>query len=224
VSETEAVDVETRRAVEAIVLAATEPVHPTVLAQLLELSVDAVDELCNQLAAEYETQGRGFQLARIAGGYRFQTHPDAYQYVERFVLEGQTVRLSGPALETLAIIAYKQPIARAQLSAIRGVNVDATLKTLVGRGYIEEMGHDATPGNPALFATTRLFLERLGLDSLDELPALADFVPDASIVEALERGLRAPTEAEIAADVEGDNEDEPEGAETVIEIDLTVEA
>ena len=151
-----------------------------------------IDELCAQLAAEYEAQGRGFQLARVAGGYRFQTHPDAYAYVERFVLDGQTARLSGPALETLAIIAYKQPVSRAQLSAIRGVNVDATLKTLVARGYVEEIGHDHSPGNPVAVRTTRLFLERLGLDSLDELPALADFVPDASIVEALERGLRAP--------------------------------
>ena len=129
-------------------LAATEPVHPTVMAQLLELSVEAIDELCAQLAAEYEAQGRGFQLARVAGGYRFQTHPDAYAYVERFVLDGQTARLSGPALETLAIIAYKQPVSRAQLSAIRGVNVDATLKTLVARGYVDEIGHDPTPGQP----------------------------------------------------------------------------
>jgi segregation and condensation protein B len=99
------------------------------------------------------------------------------------------------------------------------VNVDATLKTLVGRGYIEESGHDHTPGNPALFSTTRLFLERLGIDSLDELPALADFVPDASIVEALERGLRAPTEADIAAE----NADEEDGAEAVVELVEVVE-
>ena len=148
------VDVEARGAIEAIVLAATEPVPPTVLAQLLELPVEAIDELCAELAAEYEREGRGFQLARVAGGYRFQTHPDAYAYVERFVLDGQTARLSGPALETLAIIAYKQPIARAQLSAIRGVNVDATLKTLVARGYVDEIGHEPTPGNPSLFSTT----------------------------------------------------------------------
>ena len=185
------VDIETRRAVEAIMLAATEPVHPTVMAQLLELSVETIDELCAQLAAEYEAQGRGFQLARVAGGYRFQTHPDAYAYVERFVLDGQTARLSGPALETLAIIAYKQPVSRAQLSAIRGVNVDATLKTLVARGYVDEIGHDPSPGNPSMFATSRLFLERLGLNSLADLPALADFVPESSIVEALERGLVA---------------------------------
>jgi segregation and condensation protein B len=159
------------------------------MAQLLELSVEAIDELCAQLAAEYEAQGRGFQLARVAGGYRFQTHPDAYAYVERFVLDGQTARLSGPALETLAIIAYKQPVSRAQLSAIRGVNVEATLKTLVARGYVDEIGHDPSPGNPSMFATSRLFLERLGLNALSDLPALADFVPESSVVEALERGL-----------------------------------
>src|SRR5205807_1773350 len=158
-------------------------------AHLLELSVETIEDLCAQLAAEYEAQGRGFQLARVAGGYRFQTHPDAYAYVERFVLDGQTARLSGPALETLAIIAYKQPVSRAQLSAIRGVNVEATLKTLVARGYVDEIGHDPSPGNPSMFATSRLFLERLGLNSLADLPALADFVPESSIVEALERGL-----------------------------------
>jgi segregation and condensation protein B len=183
------VDLETRRAVEAIVLAATEPVHSTVMAQLLEVPVEKIDDVCAQLAAEYEAEGRGFQLARVAGGYRFQTHPDAYAYVERFVLDGQTARLSGPALETLAIIAYKQPVSRAQLSAIRGVNVDATLKTLVARGYVDEIGHEPTPGNPSLFATSRLFLERLGIDSLSDLPPLADFVPESTVVEALERGL-----------------------------------
>jgi segregation and condensation protein B len=190
------IDVDARAAIEAVVLAATEPVPPAVLAQLVELPTARVEELCEELAAEYADEGRGFQLARVAGGYRFQTHPDAYAYVERFVLEGQTARLSGPALETLAIIAYKQPIARAQISAIRGVNVDATLKTLVARGYVEESGHEHTPGNPTLFSTTRAFLERLGVDSLSDLPALADFVPESSLVEALERGLRG-------VDVEG---------------------
>lgn len=210
-------DPEMRRAVEAIVLAATEPVHPTVMAQLLELPVDEIDALCSELAAEYETQGRGFQMARVAGGYRFQTHPDAFAYVERFVLDGQTARLSGPALETLAIVAYKQPISRVQLSAIRGVNVDATLKTLVARGYVEELGHDPSPGNPVLFGTTRLFLERLGLDTLDELPALADFVPDSSIVEALERGLRLPADAaEATAEADGEAGEGP--------VDLSEEA
>jgi len=200
------VDVDAKAAIEAVVLAATEPVPPAVLAQLVELPTTQVEELCDALAAEYEREGRGFQLARVAGGYRFQTHPDAYAYVERFVLEGQTARLSGPALETLAIIAYKQPIARAHISAIRGVNVDATLKTLVARGYVEESGHEHTPGNPALFSTTPAFLERLGVNSLADLPPLADFVPESSLVEALERGLRG-------VDVELDEPDQPEHPE-----------
>jgi len=195
------IDVEARGAIEAVVMAATEPVPPALLAQLVELPTTRVEELCDALAAEYEREGRGFQLARVAGGYRFQTHPDAYPYVERFVLEGQTARLSGPALETLAIIAYKQPIARAQICAIRGVNVDATLKTLVARGYVEESGHEHTPGNPTLFSTTAAFLERLGVDSLADLPPLADFVPDASLVETLERGLRGD---DVEPDQSGD--------------------
>jgi segregation and condensation protein B len=174
--------------------------------------------------AEYEREGRGFTLGRIAGGYRYQTHFDAYPYVERFVLEGQTARLSGPSLETLAIVAYKQPISRAQLSAIRGVNVDATLKTLVARGYVEEVGHEPTPGNPVLFGTTTTFLERLGLDSLDQLPALGDFVPDASVVEALEHGLRlrndaiTDAEADAAGDAEVETAADPDPAEIAAEL------
>lgn len=186
----EQVVVESRRAIEAVLLAATEPVEAQVLAQLVELPVTEVEALCSELAAEYERDGRGFQLARVAGGYRFQTHPDLAGYVERFVLEGQRARLSGPALETLAIIAYKQPVSRAQISAIRGVDVDSTLATLEQRGYVADVGHDPGPGHATLYGTTRLFLERLGLDSLAELPPLGAFVPDPSVVEALERGLR----------------------------------
>lgn len=190
-------------AIEAVLLAATEPVDPAVVAQLVEIPRADVEQWCQRLAGEYAAEGRGFTIARVAGGYRFQTAEALAPYVERFVLEGQTARLSGPALETLAIVAYKQPISRAQLSAIRGVNVDATLRTLVQRGYVEESGHEPTPGNPALFSTTRQFLEKLGIDSLADLPALADFMPDAPIVEALERGLsaRVPSAAEIRADV-----------------------
>jgi segregation and condensation protein B len=179
-------------AIEAVLLVATEPVEPAVLAQLVEIPRASVEQWCGRLVEEYAQEGRGFTIVRVAGGYRFQTHPDQAPYVERFVLEGQTARLSGPALETLAIVAYKQPISRAQLSAIRGVNVDATLRTLVQRGYVEESGHETTPGNPALFSTTRTFLEKLGIDSLDDLAPLADFIPEAHVVEALERGLRIP--------------------------------
>jgi len=183
-------DHEAARAVEAVVLASTEPVEPQLLAELLEVPVGEIERICDRLAREYEEEGRGFALRRVAGGYRFQTHPDLAPYVERFVLEGQHVRLSGPALETLAIVAYKQPVSRGQISAIRGVDVEATLGTLAQRGYVEEVGRDPGPGLAVLYGTTTAFLERLGIDSLDDLPPLGDFVPDAGVVEALERGLR----------------------------------
>ncbi len=218
---------EARAAIEAVIMAAVEPVPPELLAQLVELPTTRIEEICEGLVAEYEREGRGFTLGRIAGGYRYQTHFDAYPYVERFVLEGQTARLSGPSLETLAIVAYKQPISRAQLSAIRGVNVDATLKTLVARGYVEEVGHEPTPGNPVLFGTTTIFLERLGLDSLDQLPALGDFVPDASVVEALEHGLRLRDEivadAEAEAEAEAASDAEPETAADPDPVDIAAE-
>jgi segregation and condensation protein B len=126
---------------------------------------------------------------RVAGGYRFQSHPELAAYVERFVLEGQSARMSAAALETLAIVAYKQPVSRAQVAAIRGVNVDGVVRTLQQRGFIEEVARDPGPGQAVLYGTTRLFLERLGLDSVDELPPLAQFVPGAEVVEALEVGL-----------------------------------
>ncbi len=197
---------EERRAIEAVVLAATDPVEPNLLAQLVELPVTRVEELCAELAEEYEREGRGFALARVAGGYRFQTHPDLAGYVERFVVEGQHVRLSGPALETLAIIAYKQPISRGQISAIRGVNVEATVNTLLQRGYVHEVGRDPGPGSAVLYGTAPVFLERLGLDSLANLPPLGEFVPDPSVVEALERGLRAGDP--VTAGPEAANHDE----------------
>jgi segregation and condensation protein B len=181
---------EARRAIEAIVLVADDPLETNLIAQLLELAPAIVDELCRQLAAEYEAEGRGFQLLRVAGGWRFQTHPDQAPYVERFVLEGQSGKLSNAALETLAIVAYKQPISRAQVAAIRGVSVDGVMRTLQQRGYIDEIGRDPGPGQAVLFGTTRSFLEQLGLDELTELPALGDFVPTAEVVEQLEQGLR----------------------------------
>lgn len=193
-------DLDSRRAIEAVLMAASEPVEPRVLAELVELPVDDVVALCRELSDEYEQHGHGFVLVRVAGGYRLQTHPDLVSYVERFVLEGQHVRLSGPALETLAIVAYKQPISRAQVSAIRGVDVESTLSTLVARGYVAEVARDPGPGLAVLYGTTTQFLERLGLDSLASLPPLGDFVPDADIVTLLERGLRISDEVEEPAE------------------------
>ena len=182
---------EMHRALEAIVLVADQPVEANLLAQLLEIPTARVEELCAELAASYRSAGHGFVLARVAGGWRFQSHPDLAPYVERFVLDGQPSRLSPAALETLAIVAYKQPVSRAQVAVIRGVNADGVMRTLSQRGYVEEVGRDPGPGQAVLYGTSRLFLERLGVDSLADLPPLGDFVPSAEVVEALERGLGA---------------------------------
>ncbi len=183
-------DPEIVRALEAILLVAMEPVAPALLAQLLEVSQNLVEELCERLASTYEMAGHGFQLVKIAGGFRFQSHPDLAPYVEKFVLDGQQSRVSSAALETLAIIAYKQPLSRSQIAAIRGVDPEAVMRTLQARGYITEVDRDDGPGQAVMFGTTPLFLERLGIASIEHLPSIADFVPDASVVEALENGLR----------------------------------
>ncbi len=183
---------EARRAVEAVLMVAEMPVEAQLLAQLLEVPVAQVAAICEGLAAEYEAADRGFTLVQVAGGWRFQSAADLAPYVERFVLEGQSARLSGAALETLAIVAYKQPVSRAQVAAIRGVNVDGVMRTLQQRGFIDEVGKDPGPGQAVLFGTTGLFLERIGVNSLDDLPPLADFVPGADVVEHLEAGLRPP--------------------------------
>ncbi|KLR60002.1 segregation and condensation protein B [Actinobacteria bacterium IMCC26207] len=170
-------------------MVADHPADPAVLAQLVELSPAAVEEILVQVAESYEQENRGFRLVKVAGGWRYQSHEDCSAYVEQFVLTGQTARLSAAALETLAIVAYKQPTSRAQVAAIRGVNVDGVMRTLQQRGYIDETGRDVGPGQASLFGTTALFLERLGLNSLDELPSLGDLIPGADVVELLEQSL-----------------------------------
>lgn len=179
------------KAIEAIVMVSDRPVETHLLAQLLEMPPARVEEICESLARSYQEEDRGFQLVRVAGGYRYQSHPDLAPYVERFVLEGQSSRLSAAALETLAIVAYKQPVSRAQVAAIRGVNADAVIRTLLTRGFIREVGHDPGPGQAALYGTTELLLEKLGLDRIEQLPPLAQFVPGPEIMDVLERSLRA---------------------------------
>jgi len=181
-------------AIEAVLTVATEPVPPGLLAELLEIPVERVEALCADLAADYEREGRGFRLARVAGGYRLQSHEAYAAHVERFVLDGTSTKLSAAALETLAVVAYKQPVSRAQVSAIRGVNADGVLRLLAARGYVSEVGRDPGPGQAVLFGTTAGFLERLGIDSLADLPPLAEFVPQADTVEMLEQALRPEQE------------------------------
>jgi segregation and condensation protein B len=183
-------DIETVRAIEAIVMVAVEPVAPDLLAQLLEQPTAVIERLCNELSAAYDEAGHGFQLVRVAGGYRYQSHAELAPYVERFLLDGQRARMSGAALETLAIVAYKQPLSRAQIASIRGVDPDGVLRTLQARGYVTEVARDSGPGQAILYGTTPSFLEKLGLNSLGDLPPIAEFVPGADVVEALEYGLR----------------------------------
>lgn len=183
-------DTDTVRAIEAIIMVAVEPVPTALLAQLLEQPAAVIDSLCGELADAYEVAGHGFQLVKVAGGYRYQSHADLAPYVERFLLDGQRARMSGAALETLAIIAYKQPLSRAQIASIRGVDPDGVLRTLQARGYIAEVARDSGPGQAVLFGTTPTFLEKLGIHSLADLPPISEFVPDADVVEALEQGLR----------------------------------
>jgi len=184
------IDTETVRAIEAIVMVAVEPVAPDLLAQLLEQPTAVIERLCSQLSAAYDEAGHGFQMVKVAGGYRYQSHAELAPYVERFLLDGQRARMSGAALETLAIVAYKQPLSRAQIASIRGVDPDGVLRTLQARGYVTEVARDAGPGQAIMYGTTPTFLEKLGLNSLSDLPPIAEFVPGADVVEALEYGLR----------------------------------
>ena len=179
------------RAVEAVLLVAVEPVPSGLLAELLEEPVERIDEVLGALAQEYTNAGHGFILARIAGGARLQTHPDLASYVERFANRDVSPRLSTAALETLAIVAYRQPVSRGQISSLRGVNVDGVTRLLEQRGYIAVEGHAEGPGQPALFGTTDLFLERLGLDSLAQLPPVEDFLPGPEVAGDLERDLQS---------------------------------
>ena len=183
-------DADTVRAIEAIVMVAVEPVAPDLLAQLLEQPTAVIERLCSQLSAAYDEAGHGFQMVKVAGGYRYQSHAELAPYVERFLLDGQRARMSGAALETLAIVAYKQPLSRAQIASIRGVDPDGVLRTLQARGYVTEVARDPGPGQAIMYGTTATFLEKLGLNSLSDLPPIAEFVPGADVVEALEYGLR----------------------------------
>src|SRR6202046_9575 len=179
------------RTIYAPLLVAVEPIAPQLLAELVEEPVERVDEVLVELAQSYERERRGFVLARIAGGARLQTHPDLAPYVERFANREVSHRLSTAALETLVIVAYRQPVSRGQISSLRGVNVDGVTRLLEQRGYIEVVGRAEGPGQPVLFGTTDLFLERLGLDSLDELPPVEDFLPGPEVAGEFELDLQA---------------------------------
>jgi len=171
-TETEASGTDTR-ALEALLFVSDEPLTPSVIAQSLEVDRRTADALCDRLATELEDRGAGVLLRNVAGGWRLFTHPDTAPEVERFVLSSRQARLTKAALETLAIVAYKQPVTRHQITSIRGVNSDGVIRALQDKGLVEEAGREEAPGRPILLATTPAFLERLGLPSLAALPSLA---------------------------------------------------
>jgi segregation and condensation protein B len=170
--------------IEAVLLVADEPVADVTLAQVLERPRDEIAETLTALAEDYTASGRGFDLREVGGGWRLYTRPECAPIVERFVLDGQQARLTQAALETLAVVAYRQPVSRARVSAVRGVNCDGVMRTLTTRGLIDEAGVDLESG-ATLFRTTSYFLERLGMKSLDELPPIAPYLPDATDLDDL---------------------------------------
>jgi segregation and condensation protein B len=195
-TETEANGTDTR-ALEALLFVSDEPLTPSVIAQSLEVDRRTADALCDRLAKELEDRGAGVLLRNVAGGWRLFTHPDTAPEVERFVLSSRQARLTKAALETLAIVAYKQPVTRHQITSIRGVNSDGVIRALQDKGLVEEAGREETPGRPILLATTPAFLERLGLPSLAALPSLAPLLgmdagdSEESSVEVSEEGPAA---------------------------------
>jgi segregation and condensation protein B len=177
--------------IEAVLMAAAEPVPPRVLAEVIEVPLAEVEAAISRLDSFYEKSRRGFRVRRVAGGVRLQVLPELYPWVERFAVHEVPQRLTPAAAETLAIIAYKQPISRAQIAAIRGVAPESSLRLLIQRGYVREVGRARAPGGPALFGTTDLFLEHLGINTLDELPPVERFLPEPSRLAVLERLLKS---------------------------------
>ena len=198
---------ELRGSLEAVLMVADQPLDAVSLATAVGYPVEQVVSELQLLAEEYDEQGRGFELRTVAGGWRYYTREEYAAVVEGFVLEGQQARLTQAALETLAVVAYKQPVSRARVSAIRGVNVDGVMRTLVTRGLVEEAGQDESTG-AHLYRTTSYFLERIGVVSLDELPELAPFLPE---LDDVEDEIAAQADAEPAAGTEqpADAPDEP---------------
>lgn len=213
-SEAPQLEPDLRKALEAILLVISEPVDANTLAQVLEAPTDEVTATLHALRAEYVDDGRGFVLREAGGGWRLYTDPGAAAYVERFVAHGRSTRLSQAALETLAIVAYKQPVTRAQISEIRGVDADGAVRSLVGRGLITELGREPAPGQPLLYGTSPAFLERLGLTDLGELPVLPTLSPNGPLPAEPSPGSYKTARRELdalSADASG-GDDEPDHA------------
>ena len=177
-------------ALEALILVASEPVTLAQLSRAAEATERDCELALAELQRRYCDSRFGIEIASLAGGYRFVTKARHHRAIDRFAEETFDVRFSPAALETLAIVAYQQPISRRRVSAIRGVNSDAVMRMLAVKGYIHPVGRENSAGSAVLFATTTLFLERLGLSSLADLPALAEFEPSVEVAESIEAALR----------------------------------
>lgn len=175
--------------IEALLIASSNPVKPELVAQLIEQPTSVIQQAFSELVEQYNSSQKGFYIASVAGGYRFQVNPVYGETVAKFLADYSPIKISKAALETLAIIAYRQPISRAQISAIRGVNSDSTVKFLLDLGLIEQKEVDPGPGNALLLGTTELFLEKLGLNSISDLPKLTEFIPDAQTVSLIEERI-----------------------------------
>ncbi|MFG2787497.1 SMC-Scp complex subunit ScpB [Streptomyces sp. NPDC048419] len=176
-------DLDLKPALEAVLMVVDEPASEEHLAKILERPKRQIGDALRELADDYAVQGRGFELRFVAGGWRFYSRAEYAPAVERLVLDGQTARLTQAALETLAVVAYRQPVSRSRVSAVRGVNCDGVMRTLLQRGLVQEAGTEPETG-AILYTTTNYFLERMGLRGLDELPELAPFLPEAEAIEA----------------------------------------
>jgi len=189
----ESLDPVVRGAVEALLFVSDEPVSTATIAQILEVPHAVVSSTLAAIAEEYRAEERGFQLREVAGGWRLYTHPAYHDHIERYVLSWDTRRLSQAALEALAVIAYHQPVTRAGVNAVRGVNSEAVISSLIEKGLVREMGRNPDAGNAILFGTTRTFLEKFGLKDLSALPPLEDFAPDPRVEERIRERLGTPT-------------------------------
>ena len=185
---------ETTAALEAILFVTETPIPTGELSELLEMSAEAVEAELDRLATMLDERGSGLSVRQVGGGWRLYTRPETYPYLERFAAGPTARKLSGAALEVLSVVAYRQPVSRNQIAEIRGVDSDSSIRSLERLGLIEESARLSSPGNPAVYRTSEMFLEKLGLNSLDELPPLAEHVPPASVVEVLEETFRdSPT-------------------------------
>lgn len=199
-------DTQLRGALEALLFVSDEPVSAARLAKVLDASPSDVDSALANLAEEYREHERGFQLREVAGGWRFYTHPAYHDVIENYVLSWDTRRLSQAALEALAVVAYHQPVTRNGINAVRGVNSEGVVASLVEKGLVREVGRDKNAGNAILYGTTRTFLEKFGLKDLNELPPLEEFAPDAETERAIRDRLSTGEGPVFGAEDAGDDD------------------